>query len=149
MAEVSKTNPTVMTSTPPVARASPSDNWSDRLSYCWYEAGFWLSFTGMTLAFSLRTEGYRNVPPAGPALLIANHQSFLDPVLVGLAARRHLHYLARRTLFDVPVFAWLIRHLGAVPIDQEGVGKEGIRIILQQHRAGHAVVVFPEGTRSP
>ena len=108
MAEVSKTNPTVMTSTPPVARASASYDWSDRLSYCWYEAGFWLSFTGMTLAFSLRTQGYRNVPPAGPALLIANHQSFVDPWIVGLAVKRHLTYLARKTLFKNPLFAGLI-----------------------------------------
>src|SRR5947208_16425074 len=143
MEEVSKTNPTVMTSTPPVARASPSYYWRDRLSYCWYEAGFWLSFTGMTLAFSLRTEGYRSVPPAGPALLIANHQSFLDPVLVGLAARRHLHYLARRTLFRNPAFAVLIRSLNAVPIDQAGFAREGLRVILEQLHAGNAVLVFP------
>jgi len=121
----------------------------DWLAYLLYEATYWVSTALMTLGFSLRTEGRQRVPRTGPALLIANHQSFLDPTLVGLCSRRHLCYLARKTLFRYPAFAWFIRHLGAVPIDQEGVGKEGIRIILEQLRAGRAVVVFPEGTRTP
>jgi len=121
----------------------------DWLSYLVYETTYWVSMVLMTLGFSLRSEGRQRVPRTGPVLLIANHQSFLDPILVGLCSRRHLCYLARKTLFNYPVFAWLIRNLGAVPIDQEGVGKDGIRIILEQLRAGRAVVVFPEGTRTP
>src|SRR4051812_23764296 len=106
-----------------------------------YETAYWLSMAVMTLGFSLRSEGRQRVPRTGPVLLIANHQSFLDPILVGLCSRRHLRFLARKTLFRVPAFAWLIRNLGAVPIDQEGIGKEGIRIILEQLRQGRAVVV--------
>jgi 1-acyl-sn-glycerol-3-phosphate acyltransferase len=121
----------------------------DWLSYLLYEVVYWSSMALMTLGFSLRSEGRQRVPRSGPALLIANHQSYLDPVLLGLCSRRHLCFLARKTLFKNPVFAWLIRTLGAVPIDQEGVGKEGIRTILDQLRAGKAVVIFPEGTRTP
>jgi 1-acyl-sn-glycerol-3-phosphate acyltransferase len=117
-------------------------------SYLIYESAYWLSMCAMTLGFSLRTAGRRHIPCTGPALLIANHQSFVDPVLVGLATRRHLSFLARQTLFRRPALAWLLRHLSAVPIDHEGVGKEGIKAILEQLRAGRAVVVFPEGTRS-
>jgi 1-acyl-sn-glycerol-3-phosphate acyltransferase len=113
-----------------------------------YEVVYWLSMATMTLGFSLRTEGRQRVPRTGPALLIANHQSFLDPVLVGLCSRRHLCFLARQTLFRKPAVAWLLRTLGAVPIHHEGVGKEGIRIVLEQLKAGRAVVVFPEGTRT-
>src|SRR5215468_8422770 len=96
----------------------------DVLSYAWYEATYWLSALVMTTGFSLRTVGRRNVPRRGPALLLANHQSFLDPVLAGLAARRHLCFLARKTLFRNRAFGGIIRSLHAVPIDQEGVGKE-------------------------
>jgi 1-acyl-sn-glycerol-3-phosphate acyltransferase len=117
-------------------------------SYLWYEACFWVSGPAMTLGFSLRTEGMRHVPPTGPALLIANHQSYLDPDLVGLAARRHLCYLARKTLFRNRAFGWLIRTLRAVPIDQEGIAIEGIRDILEQLQAGRAVLIFPEGERT-
>src|SRR5687767_272938 len=96
-----------------------------------------------TLGFSLRLQGQHNMPSSGPALVVANHQSFLDPLLVGLAAYRPLVYLARKTLFRNRYFGAMIRHLNAVPIDQEGIGKEGIRTILEQLQLGKAVVVFP------
>jgi 1-acyl-sn-glycerol-3-phosphate acyltransferase len=110
--------------------------------YAFYHALF-------TLGFSFRSRGDRNMPFEGPVLLLANHQSFLDPLIVGLCARRPLIYLARKTLFKNPLFAALIRSLNAVPIDQEGIGKDGIRTILEQLQLGRAVVVFPEGERTP
>jgi 1-acyl-sn-glycerol-3-phosphate acyltransferase len=118
------------------------------LSHVIYETTYFLAAAGMTLGWSLRTEGRQNIPASGPALLIANHQSFLDPLLIGLGTRRHLRYLARKTLFKHPLLAWLIRMLNAVPIDHEGVGKEGLRTILGQLDLGQAVVVFPEGERT-
>jgi 1-acyl-sn-glycerol-3-phosphate acyltransferase len=113
-----------------------------------YDATYCLTAMPMALAFSLRSEGSRHVPLCGPALLIANHQSFFDPLLVGLASRRRLCYLARKTLYTNPAFAWIIRGLNAVPIDQEGVGKEGLRTTLDMLNAGRAVLVFPEGERT-
>jgi 1-acyl-sn-glycerol-3-phosphate acyltransferase len=117
-------------------------------SLCLYESLYFTAAAGMTLGWSLRTEGRQHVPRTGPALLIANHQSYLDPILVGLSTRRHLCYLARKTLFNNPLFGWVIRMLNAVPIDQDGVGKEGIKAILQQLQRGRAVVVYPEGNRT-
>lgn len=73
---------------------APGGDW---LTHRLYEACFWASMTAFTLGFSLRTEGSRHVPRRGPVLLAANHQSFMDPVLVALAARRHLSFLARKT----------------------------------------------------
>jgi 1-acyl-sn-glycerol-3-phosphate acyltransferase len=115
----------------------------------WHDSCYTFYHMGLTLGFSLRLSGGRNLPATGPALIIANHQSYFDPMMVGLAARRPLVYLARKTLFRNPIFAALIRSLNAVPIDQEGVGKEGIRVILEQLQLGKAVVVFPEGARTP
>jgi 1-acyl-sn-glycerol-3-phosphate acyltransferase len=123
----------------------PPRRWS---SFLFYEATYWTSLIATILGFSLRISGTRNVPKTGPVLFIANHQSFLDPVLVGLAVRRHISYLARKTLFQHPAFAWLIRMLNAVPIDQEGLGIEGLRTILALLQAGRAVIVYPEGERT-
>jgi 1-acyl-sn-glycerol-3-phosphate acyltransferase len=103
----------------------------------------------MSLAFSLRTEGMHRVPSTGPLLVISNHQSNLDPILIGLAARRPLRYLSKKALFDHPLFAWYIRCFRAIPVDQEGIGIEGLRLILQQLKAKRAVMVFPEGERTP
>jgi 1-acyl-sn-glycerol-3-phosphate acyltransferase len=104
---------------------------------------------GFGLGFSYRSEGMAHVPKQGPVLVIANHQSFLDPPAIGLAFDRRLVYLARKTLFKNPIFATLIRGLGAVPIDQDGVGKEGLKAVVEQLRLGKVVLVFPEGSRTP
>jgi 1-acyl-sn-glycerol-3-phosphate acyltransferase len=85
---------------------------------------------------------------SGPVLLVANHQSHLDPVLVGIACPRRLKYLARRGLFFWP-FSWWIRALGAVPIDRERGALGGIKTTLNLLRQHEAVLVFPEGTRTP
>jgi 1-acyl-sn-glycerol-3-phosphate acyltransferase len=119
------------------------------LAYWCYEASFWISGPLMTLACSLRTEGAQHVPTTGPALLIANHQSFIDPLLIGLAARRHLSYLARQSLFHNRAFGWFIRQYNAVPINQDGFSREGLRTIIDYLKAGRAVVMFPEGERTP
>ena len=114
----------------------------------WHKFCYLVQANCFALGFSLRTEGAHHVPPSGPALVVANHQSFLDPVPIGLAFPRRLIYLARKSLFRNPVFSWIIRSLNAVPIDQDGIGKEGIRTILDQLEFGKAVLVFPEGERT-
>jgi 1-acyl-sn-glycerol-3-phosphate acyltransferase len=129
--------------TPPTADRGAAWKW-------WlYEAGYILCLAVMTFGFSYRFRGRRHVPKTGPVLVVANHQSFLDPILVGLAVRRHMVPLARKTLFRNPFFTWLIRSLNAVPIDQEGIAKEGLKAILEQLERGKLVVVFPEGERTP
>jgi 1-acyl-sn-glycerol-3-phosphate acyltransferase len=80
-------------------------------------------------------------------ILLANHQSHLDPVLVGVATRRPLSFLARKSLFRGP-FGLLIRSLDAIPLDREGVGIAGLREVIQRLRQGEATLVFPEGTRT-
>jgi 1-acyl-sn-glycerol-3-phosphate acyltransferase len=116
--------------------------------YAWYEAAYWITMATLTLGFSIRYTGRRNVPKTGPALLIANHQSFLDPLAVGLASSRHLSFLARKTLFNNRFFGNLLRSLNTVPVDQQGVAKEGMRAIIEKLQEGRAVLVFPEGERT-
>ena len=114
----------------------------------WYDACYSLSAAACHLAFSLRSAGMRHVPPTGPALLVANHQSFIDPVLVGLAARRPLSYLARKTLFRHRIPSALMYSLGGVPVDQEGFARAGLATLIGLLRAGRAALVFPEGERT-
>jgi 1-acyl-sn-glycerol-3-phosphate acyltransferase len=70
-----------------------------------------------------------------------------DPVMVGLSSPRYLSFLARRTLFEQPVLAPLIRSLNAIPIDRN-MGKDGIQAVLDALGQGRAVLVFPEGERT-
>ncbi|MCE9531331.1 MAG: 1-acyl-sn-glycerol-3-phosphate acyltransferase, partial [Planctomycetes bacterium] len=115
----------------------------------WYDTVFWSSFTYFTFGHSLRVIGRRNMPANGPVLVLANHQSFYDPVLIGLASRRYLAYLARDTLFKNKRFAALIESLDAIPIDNTGLGKDGLQATLDVLQRGKAVLVFPEGERTP
>lgn len=101
-----------------------------------------------TVCFRLRWTGSEHFPETGGALICSNHQSFFDPVLVGLTCNRRMNYLARDTLFHNPILAPLIRYLDAIPIDREGGGLAGLKETLRRLKAGEQVLIFPEGTRT-
>jgi 1-acyl-sn-glycerol-3-phosphate acyltransferase len=117
-------------------------------AWFWYALLWCPCFAIARVWFQFRFCGKANVPLEGPVLLVSNHQSNLDPVLVGIACPRQLKYLARQGLFFWPFSLW-IRSLGAVPIDREKGALAGIRITLQVLKEGEAVLVFPEGSRTP
>ena len=126
----------------------PVPGWPDWLSHAWYRVNHAVQMTGLTLAFSLRHEGMGNVPPTGSVLLLSNHQSYLDPSLVGVAAGRDIYYLARKSLFKNPLLALYIRSVNGVPVDHTGVAKEGLKTVIDLLQARQAVVVYPEGERT-
>jgi 1-acyl-sn-glycerol-3-phosphate acyltransferase len=95
-----------------------------------------------------RVYGRENLPKTGGAIIASNHQSFLDPVALGAAADRQLRYLARRTLFENPAFAALIRSLGALEFGRDGVDAAGAREMIAALERGELVAMFPEGTRT-
>jgi len=114
----------------------------------WYQ---WLHVTcrifGVAV-FKIRCRGRSLVPKTGPALVLSNHQSNFDPVLIGLACDRRLNYLARETLFKFAPFRWLIKSLDAIPIDREGMGLGGLKETLKRLKRDEMVLIFPEGTRT-
>lgn len=121
---------------------------TDQLNSIWYGLNYTSYNCFYTFLFSLRKQGWKNVPRKGPVLLVANHQSFLDPIAVGLTACRELSYLARKSLFKKPFLDIYLKSVGCCPVDLEGVAKEGIRTTIDLLSNGRAVLVFPEGTRS-
>jgi 1-acyl-sn-glycerol-3-phosphate acyltransferase len=113
----------------------------------WYAILWCPCYAISQLLFRYRFTGKSLVPLTGPVLIVSNHQSNLDPVLVGLACPRQLKYLARIGLFFFPFNYW-IRALGAVPIDRERGALRGIRTTLELLKENNAVLVFPEGSRT-
>jgi len=110
----------------------------------------WIFFRAVGgLGFRCRYYHSENVPADGPAILAANHCSYLDPPLVGAGLERDLHYLARESLFELPLLGSLLRHVNVVPVDRDGGGAAGLRAILNRLLASQAILLFPEGTRSP
>ena len=113
----------------------------------WYEWWYGVLMAYFTLGHSFRFDGRRNIPRTGPALLIANHESFIDPLLVGIASRRHLAFLARSGLFH-GIFGRFLRSVNVYPVDQEGFAREGLKAMIELLDRGWPVLVFPEGERS-
>ncbi len=128
------------------ARSQPlKRSWPRRLAYSSVRA---FSRLVGVLMFGLRVGGREHVPDEGGALVCSNHQSFLDPVLVGLSMDRRLNFLARKSLFQVPVLKQIILFMDAIPIDREGSGIEGLKETLKRLRRSEMVLIFPEGTRT-
>lgn len=98
--------------------------------------------------YPLRASGMRSVPKRGGGLIIANHQSFLDPVILSLAAGRPCAYMARSELIAIPIFGPFIRFMGAVPVRRSGSAAEGIKSSLKAIEEGKLLILFPEGTRT-
>ena len=100
------------------------------------------------LVYRIRVRGRANYPRDGGGLICSNHQSFIDPVLVGLTFDRRMNYIARKTLFRFGIFAKWINFWDAIPIDQKGSGFGGIKESLRRLRRGELVLIFPEGSRT-
>ena len=98
--------------------------------------------------FRYRCHGSEQIPKRGAVLVLSNHQSNFDPLLVGVAINRPSNFLARETLFRVAPFAWFLRSVGSIPIDLKGSGLSGMKETLRRLKRGEVVVLFPEGTRS-
>ena len=114
----------------------------------WYGVAKSMVRVSVSIAFRTRYSGSANVPRTGGALLVSNHQSHLDPMLVGMGSRRRMNYVARKTLFQFGPFGWLLRSVDAIPIDRDGFGLGGIKESLRRLKNGEMVLIFPEGTRS-
>lgn len=114
----------------------------------WYSFCRLMSQVAFAVCFRLRAIDRGRVPRTGGVLLVANHQSYLDPVIVAVGLPRAVSFMARRSLFKVAPFRWLIESLGAFPIDRGRPDIKALKEGIRRLRAGRIVVVYPEGTRT-
>ncbi len=98
----------------------------------------------------LQVEGLEAMPESGPLLVVGNHDSHWDPVMVGIAARkrRQIRALAKSDLWKVRGLAPILNGMGQVPIERGKGDKEALAKAIEILRAGACIGVFPEGTRS-
>ena len=80
--------------------------------------------------------------------MVTNHQSYLDPWLIGIAPARQLHYMARDTLFKGGLLTWLMELWNTFPVKRGAADLTAIRTATERLDKGFVVNVFPEGTRS-
>lgn len=99
------------------------------------------------ILFSFKVQGKENIPRKGGFILASNHLSFLDPVALGVASHRVLHFMARDDLFTLRIFGKLISLLNAFPVKRGEVDIEAIKEALRRLAEGKVVALFPEGRR--
>jgi 1-acyl-sn-glycerol-3-phosphate acyltransferase len=96
----------------------------------------------------LRVVGREHIDNNRGGLFLVNHQSFLDPLFVAVFLGRPVSYLARDSLFRVPVLGWILRNTYVIPISREAARGGSIRVALERLESGFLVGIFPEGTRT-
>ena len=97
-----------------------------------------------------RVEGLEHIPVVGPVLVVPNHDSQMDPVVIGLAARprRRLRYLAQAELWKIPGLGWFLNGMRQIPIKRGTGDSHALDRAVDALKAGDAVAVFPEGRLS-
>ena len=108
-----------------------------------------VTLLALLVFFRLRRRGRAHAPRTGALLIVANHQSYLDPPMIGVTLARQFHPLARAGLFESRWFGWLLRTVNSIPIRTEGnADTSAMRRALELLHAGAIVLIFPEGTRT-
>ncbi len=97
----------------------------------------------------LEVSGTSVLPASGPVIVFANHDSHWDPLVIGIAARgRQVRALAKASLWKQPVLAWVLDHMGQIPIERGRGDLAAMSAAVEQLRDGGCIGVFPEGTVS-
>lgn len=114
----------------------------------WFDVCRFLVECTLRVLYRYRVLDRRRIPREGAVLVVANHVSFLDPMLVGSAmSDRQFSPMARDTLF-MGFFGRLLRSYGCIPVRREGGDAAAMKAALGELAAGRCVAIFPEGTRS-
>jgi len=94
-----------------------------------------------------KVEGVENIPKEGPVIIVSNHVSYWDPIVLGVAIPRRLHFMAKAELFKIPVLAQIVKSLGAFPVDRKKSDRAALRSAMEILDRGDVLGMFPEGTR--
>ena len=97
--------------------------------------------------FRFRVQGAEHEPPTGPLVIVSNHASDLDPLVVGAALRRRVYFMAKVELFRSPLVRWWVTACGAFPVRRGEADRQAWRTARTILERGGALVMFPEGTR--
>ena len=112
---------------------------------------YWIGYTFFRSAgkafYNLNLVNEEKLVREGGVMMAANHESFLDPPLIGISHPENVTYLARKTLFT-GFSKWLYTNWDAIPVDQDNPDMTGVKKIIKALRMGKKVVMFPEGERT-
>ena len=111
-----------------------------------YKIGKVLAKFLLAVIFRVQIAGTRKLPE-GPVIVVSNHISNWDVLILGGVFDRQIHYMAKKELFKNPLLKKLMEALGAFPVDREGADITAIKTALSSVKAGQKLIIFPQGTR--
>ncbi len=100
------------------------------------------------LLFRPKVVGTENILLKGGVLIVSNHPTYLDPILLAIYAPRPFSFVAKRPLFHMPVIRTFLWLTDCIPVEQDAPDRRALRLSIRKLRDGDALVIFPEGTRS-
>ncbi len=115
--------------------------------FYWFVKGIFYPFVRLYLG--LTRDGLEHLPRRGPAIVVSNHVSYMDSILLGSASPRPVHFIVLRWMFDMLLIRWFYWGMGTIPVRAEGQqDARGIKRAVQVLASGRVLGIFPEGTRS-
>lgn len=96
----------------------------------------------------IEIKGLENIPETGPAVLLPNHTSFLDSVILGFFTSRNIWFMAKNSEYRHPFMKWFLRHASSFPVRRYTIDVLAVRNAIRVVRHGHILGIFPEGERT-
>jgi 1-acyl-sn-glycerol-3-phosphate acyltransferase len=108
-----------------------------------------LSWVIVNIMYRIKVRGLENIPETGPALIVSNHVSFMDPLVIGGNVRRPIRFVMDHNIFRIPVLSFIFRTARAIPIapghEDPAALQRAFDQIDAELAAGEIVCIFPEG----
>lgn len=123
--------------------SQPSPQRSTRLA-----VARWIARSLLSIRYRITISGQDMIPTTGPALLVSNHVSWIDWLLIMCACPRPVHFIIHRHHYQHWYWRWLLDRAGVIPIDRRSI-RQALTTAVDRLKTGHVVGIFPEGTISP
>jgi len=108
-----------------------------------------LAWIVISVLYRIRPSGLENIPIEGPAVVVCNHVSYMDPILLSGTIRRPMRFVMYYRIFQIPLLRFFFEHMRAIPIagamENEQLMNEAFERVDEELEAGHVVCIFPEG----
>jgi 1-acyl-sn-glycerol-3-phosphate acyltransferase len=114
--------------------------------FYWFVKAIFFPFAHLYLGMT--RDGLEHLPRRGPAIVVSNHASYVDAIILGTAAPRPIHFLVLQWMYDLLLIRWFYWGMGTIAVSGEGRDSKGIKRALRLLASGRVLGVFPEGSRS-
>jgi len=108
-----------------------------------------LAWIVINLLYRIRSTGLENVPIKGPAVVVCNHVSYMDPILLTGSIQRPMRFVMYYRIFQIPLLRFFFEHMRAIPIagkmENEQLMNDAFERVDEELAAGYVVCIFPEG----